>query len=375
MYTYLIVDDEMIERKGIRMLLSWMNIRENILEASNGEEALEVFEKEKIDVLLTDINMPFMDGIELLSRIHEEYPGTETVIFSGYDEFSYAKKAISYGVSAYILKPVNPEEFKKVVGEITEKLAKSEREEKRKDESMEFLREHLLYLMVNGQSRSTMQEKTQMLLDMSFVRDFCRMVLLECANNYFEQVNSEQIENCASHSRYFSDELDAQNFYQKEEQMFDIFLCIWYTIFMKKDMFTINKNGLSYGRGYVYSLQYHLIWCTKYRKKVLKDGIDVECKEMLESLAQEYKFQILAMEVMPDHIHLLVDCRPQFYISDMIKIMKGNLARQMFLLHPELKKELWGGHLWNPSYCAVTVSDRSREQVLAYIEGQKEKSS
>ena len=61
------------------------------------------------------------------------------------------------------------------------------------------------------------------------------------------------------------------------------------------------------------------------------------------------------------------------YFSDMIKIMKGNLARQIFLLHPELKKELWGGHLWNPSYCAVTVSDRSREQVSAYIEGQKEK--
>ena len=156
--------------------------------------------------------------------------------------------------------------------------------------------------------------------------------------------------------------------------MFDIFLCIWYNVFMGKDMFTINKNDLSYGRGYVYSLQYHLVWCTKYRKKVLKDGIDVECKEMLESLAQEYKFQILAMEVIPDHIHLLVDCRPQFYISDMIKIMKGNLARQMFLLYPELKKELWGGHLWNPSYCAVTVSDRSREQVFAYIEGQKEKS-
>ena len=59
--------------------------------------------------------------------------------------------------------------------------------------------------------------------------------------------------------------------------------------------------------------------------------------------------------------------------SDMIKIMKGNIARQMFLAHPELKKELWGGHLWNPSYCAVTVSDRSREQVCSYIESQKEK--
>ena len=107
---------------------------------------------------------------------------------------------------------------------------------------------------------------------------------------------------------------------------------------MEKDIFNINKNQLSYGRGYVYSLQYHLVWCTKYRKKVLKDGLDLECKKMLQDLAEEYRFQILAMEVMPDHIHMLVDCRPQFYISDMIKIMKGNLARQMFLLHPELKK-------------------------------------
>ena len=77
---------------------------------------------------------------------------------------------------------------------------------------------------------------------------------------------------------------------------------------------------------------------------------------MLQEIAQEYQFRILAMEVMPDHIHLLLDCKPQ-----------------LFLAHPELKRELWGGHLWNPSYCAVTVSDRSREQIMAYIEGQKEK--
>ena len=73
---------------------------------------------------------------------------------------------------------------------------------------------------------------------------------------------------------------------------------------MEKDIFNINKNQLSYGRGYVYSLQYHLVWCTKYRKKVLKDGIDLECKKMLQDLAEEYRFQILAMEVMPDHIHM-----------------------------------------------------------------------
>ena len=114
---------------------------------------------------------------------------------------------------------------------------------------------------------------------------------------------------------------------------------------MGKDIFTIRENTLSYGRGYVYSLQYHLVWCTKYRKKVLTDGLDTECREMLQKLAEEYRFQILTMEVMPDHIHLLVDCKPQFFISDMIKIMKGNLARQMFLVHPELKQKLWGGHL------------------------------
>ena len=57
---------------------------------------------------------------------------------------------------------------------------------------------------------------------------------------------------------------------------------------MEKDIFNIDKNKLSYGRGYVYSLQYHLVWCTKYRKKVLKNGIDTECKEMLQNLAEEY---------------------------------------------------------------------------------------
>ena len=142
---------------------------------------------------------------------------------------------------------------------------------------------------------------------------------------------------------------------------------------MDNFIYNIRKSDLSYGRGYVYSLQYHIVWCTKYRRNVLKDGADSDCKELLYSLAEEYRFKIAAMEVMPDHIHLLVDATPQFCIPDMIKIMKGGIARKLFLLHPEMKKQLWGGHLWNPSYCVVTVSDRSREMVEEYIESQKEK--
>jgi len=140
------------------------------------------------------------------------------------------------------------------------------------------------------------------------------------------------------------------------------------------DKYIINKSihGLTYGRGYVYSLQYHIVFCTKYRKNILKDGIDTEIKEYLQKMSDEYGFTIVAMEVMPDHIHMLVDCKPQFFPSDMVKILKGNTARWLFMNHPELKKELWGGHLWNPSYCIVSVSERSFDMVKQYIENQKE---
>ena len=86
---------------------------------------------------------------------------------------------------------------------------------------------------------------------------------------------------------------------------------------MEKDIYFINENKLTYGRGYVYSLQYHIVWCTKYRRKVLTAGVDENCKRLLADLAEECGLRILAMEVMPDHVHVLVDAKPQFYISDM----------------------------------------------------------
>ena len=146
---------------------------------------------------------------------------------------------------------------------------------------------------------------------------------------------------------------------------------IWYNSYMYTEDSIDSLNELSYGRGYVYLLRYHVVWCTKYRKKVLSNGIDDDIKGYLNELAKEYSFSILAMEVMPDHIHILVDCKPQFFPSDMIKILKGNTARWLFMKHPELKKQLRGGHLWNPSYFVATVSDRTLDQVKRYIDDQK----
>ena len=140
---------------------------------------------------------------------------------------------------------------------------------------------------------------------------------------------------------------------------------------MKKAYKSEEIKDVTHGRGYVYSLQYHIVWCTKYRKQILKGTVADEVKEHVLVTAESLQMKILAMEVMPDHIHLLADCKPQLCPADAIKVLKGNTARWLFLAHPELKGQLWGGHMWNPSYFIATVSDRSLEQVERYIAEQK----
>lgn len=140
---------------------------------------------------------------------------------------------------------------------------------------------------------------------------------------------------------------------------------------MNKSVLFQYPKDITHGRGYVYSLQYHIVWCTKYRKPVFQGGLENELAAYLKETAKSLDMDILAMEVMPDHVHLLVDAKPQFRPSDGIKVLKGNSARWLFLAHPEIKSQLWGGHLWNPSYFIATVSGRSMEQVERYIQEQK----
>jgi len=127
------------------------------------------------------------------------------------------------------------------------------------------------------------------------------------------------------------------------------------------------------GRGYVYYLRYHIVFCVKYRRAIVGGAVERRLKEMFQSLAKAHEFEIVAMEVMPDHIHLLIDCAPRHYIPDIIKTLKGNTARFLFKEYPDLKKKLWGGHLWNPSYFVATVGENTEEAVRNYIESQKER--
>ena len=140
---------------------------------------------------------------------------------------------------------------------------------------------------------------------------------------------------------------------------------------MDKTVYFSIKKDVTHGRGYVYSLQYHIVWVTKYRKPIFLGSIESDIKEYLLETLKSLDMIPIAMEIMPDYIHLLVDCKPQLRLSDAMKILKGTTARRLFLNHPEIKKQLWGGHLWNPSYFVATVSERTLEQVKQYIDNQK----
>lgn len=116
MLTILIVDDEKKERDGIEKLIHRGNFELNVLKATNGEDALSVLSKQPIDILLTDIKMPFLDGISLLNQIPNRKE-LFLILYSAYADFEYAQNAISLGVSKYLLKPINITDFNKVMAE------------------------------------------------------------------------------------------------------------------------------------------------------------------------------------------------------------------------------------------------------------------
>ena len=123
LYRIILVDDEEEVRKSIIRKIDWTAVGFTVVgDAENGEDALEKIENLEPDVVLTDIRMPYMDGLTLAERIRQKYPSMKIVIFSGYDDFEYAKQAIKLNVTEYILKPVNVEELTAILKRIKTNL-------------------------------------------------------------------------------------------------------------------------------------------------------------------------------------------------------------------------------------------------------------
>lgn len=122
-YRIILVDDEEEVRKAIISNIQWERLGFRMIgDAENGEEALELIEQLEPDVVMTDIRMPYMDGLTLARRIRQKYPSVKILIFSGYDDFEYAQQAIKLNVTEYILKPVNGEELTEILGRVRSNL-------------------------------------------------------------------------------------------------------------------------------------------------------------------------------------------------------------------------------------------------------------
>ena len=132
-----LVEDESIVREGLRDNIPWQQYGYKFVgEASDGEMALPMIQKTQPDVLLTDIKMPFMDGLSLSRIVHQEFPDMKIIIISGYDDFEYARQAISVGVEQYLLKPITRANLQKVLTELKAKI-ESEQEQKNYQEKFQ----------------------------------------------------------------------------------------------------------------------------------------------------------------------------------------------------------------------------------------------
>ena len=121
-----------------------------------------------------------------------------------------------------------------------------------------------------------------------------------------------------------------------------------------------------------YLTQYHIIWCPKFRFSVLKEGVDDSLKQILSDICERYRYKIKALEVMPDHIHIFVDCPQTVAPSDIARTLKSISAVELFRVYPELKRFYARcGRLWSDGYFVATVGNISADTVKKYIEEQR----
>ena len=134
---------------------------------------------------------------------------------------------------------------------------------------------------------------------------------------------------------------------------------MWYNIVMK---YKSNRNV-------VYSCKYHVVWCPKYRRKVITGKIEMRLKELIEETASAIGAEIIEMEIMPDHVHLLIEVDPKYGINKAVRHIKGVTSHTLRSEFPSLKSRL--PSLWTNSYFVSTVGGAPLEKIKEYIENQK----
>jgi putative transposase len=131
------------------------------------------------------------------------------------------------------------------------------------------------------------------------------------------------------------------------------------------------KSAAKTNNNIVYICRYHVVFCPKYRRKVLVNGIDERLKTIIMETLEKWGQELIEVEVMPDHVHLLVGCDPQFGIHRLIKYIKGTSSHSLRQEFPELKRRL--PSLWTNTYFVATTGGVTLETLKRYVETQKDK--
>ncbi len=131
---------------------------------------------------------------------------------------------------------------------------------------------------------------------------------------------------------------------------------------MRKLIYKSNRNVY-------YSCKYHIVWCPKYRRKVLVEGVAQRLGQIIREVCRAHEAEVLSIEIMPDHVHLLVECDPHFGIHRLVRLIKGRSSRFLRQEFPVLKRKL--PTLWTNSYFVSTVGGAPLSVIQHYIENQK----
>ncbi len=196
MYRVLVVDDESIERKGIISLIKKYKYPMMTFEAENGKKALDIIDKQDIHILITDIRMPIMDGIELIEHIRKKDKDIIIIINSAYSEFQYAKTAVKMQVFNYILKPINVKEFHSVMSEVIHHYKKNKKTKKKNKEILQnkvllYEKNNVLFDLLN---KSVVTDRLrERAVELGFNNCIFYLVLMDTNNRFLED-----------HHRFFS---------------------------------------------------------------------------------------------------------------------------------------------------------------------------
>ena len=187
LYKVLLVDDESMILRGMEEGISWKDFGFEVIgTASNGQEAWEMIQNERPDVLISDIRMPFMNGLELVKTLNENYIKMKVILVSGYDDFEYAQTAIRYGVQEYLLKPISMPQMEKLLKRMHQEIT-TEIEEKNNQsyfqqmyqENLPILRERFLIELMEGQIPEERIEKRLKSLKIDFNWKNCVVAVLQ----------------------------------------------------------------------------------------------------------------------------------------------------------------------------------------------------